>query len=63
MSARKPAQFDRFFWEGGEDGNAYYSKEFGAKFFWPALDPVKYKLAAAIGKINNTFPQSYFSHD
>ena len=50
MSSEQPAKFERFFWEGGEDGEAYYSRLVAEKF-WPGLDPVKYKLAAAIGEL------------
>ena len=37
-----------FFWEGGEEGSAYYSRNMAAHI-WPLLDAPKYQLGSAIG--------------
>ena len=49
MSSRDAGKFQLFFWGGGEDGSAYYSRN-AAVSFWPVLDPVKDMLASKIGK-------------
>ena len=49
MSSDEPAKFESFFWEAGEGGDADYSK-YATKLLSPGLNPIKYKLAAAIGK-------------
>ena len=50
MSSQEPATFEHFSWEGGEDGDAHYSKLLAPSFLWDVLDPVKDKIAATIGK-------------
>ena len=51
MSYREPAKFQLFFGSGEEDGSAYYSKNL-AVYYWPSIEPVKYKLASAIGMLD-----------
>ena len=53
MSSREPNKFERFYWEGGKDGDASYSKTLAVRLLWPALDLVKDKLATAVGKSMN----------
>ena len=49
MSSLELDKFQRF-WEDGEDGWAYYSKVLAVRY-WPALDPIKYQLASALGNL------------
>ena len=49
MSSRKPAKFQRFFWGGGDEGSAYYSRNL-AVGTWSLFDPLKYVLTSAVGK-------------
>ena len=51
MSYREPAKFQLFFGSGEEDGSAYYSKNLAVDY-WPSIEPVKYKLASAIGMLD-----------
>ena len=49
MSFSKPAKYERFYWGGGGDGDAYYSKHLAA-LLCPLLEEVKPRLTSAIGK-------------
>ena len=50
MSSQEPTEFQLFFWEGGEEGSAFYSRNLGV-LCWPLMDPAKHQLGSAIGKL------------
>ena len=62
MSSREPAEFENFYWEGGEDGDACYSENLAVKYIWPIFESVKDKLATAVGKSNdsNRYIRKYY---
>ena len=51
MTFQEPVKFQLFYWECGEEGSGYFSRNLvGA--LQPVLDPVKYVLAPAIGTLD-----------
>ena len=51
MSSPTPAKFERFFWGGGQDGEAYYIKHL-TFLIPPVIAPLKSILTSAVGKFN-----------
>ena len=51
MSSRAPAKFERFFWGGGQDGEAYYIKHL-TSLIPPVIAPLKSILTSAVGKFS-----------
>ena len=50
MCSSKTTKYQRFFWSGGEDGSAFYTKNL-AIHLRNSQDTVKYMLASAIGDL------------
>ena len=59
MCSSKTTKYQRFFWSGGEDGSAFYTKNL-AIHLRNSQDTVKYMLASAIGDLGVLLDQQNY---